>query len=182
MDTTLPSGPMGIIKFETHFKLQTPPASQAAHSIVSRSGWVRAPGILDGCSNSCPGIGYPMVAMRRKAASIWMRTKDEPVQILSKGFLLRSRRPDHSRSLIMEQLSAAGNAGSTSDLQATSHRNPTSSRATAVIATLLFLPDPTNLRYRELSRTWAFQAISLMACGMSGQRLCIQFPTLAWTR
>jgi|GEM_PF-3586627 len=133
MDTTLPSGPMGIIKFETHFKLQTPPASQAAHSIVSRSGWVRAPGILDGCSNSCPGIGYPMVAMRRKAASIWLRTKDEPVQILSKGFLLRSRRPDHSRSLIMEQLSAAGNAGSTSDLQATSHRNPTSSRATAVM-------------------------------------------------
>jgi transposase len=40
----------------------------------SRSGWVRAPEILDGCSNSCPGIGYPMVTMRRKAASIWLRT------------------------------------------------------------------------------------------------------------
>jgi hypothetical protein len=34
----------------------------------------RRSGFLDGRSNSCPGIGCPMMTVRRKASSFWLRT------------------------------------------------------------------------------------------------------------
>lgn len=37
---------------------------------------LRTPSYFDGRSNSYSGIGYPMMTVRRKAASIWLRASD----------------------------------------------------------------------------------------------------------
>jgi transposase len=50
------------------------------HPAQDSLGWhrnrqrTRRSGFLDGRSNSCPGIGYPMMTVRRKASSFWLRT------------------------------------------------------------------------------------------------------------
>lgn len=41
--------------------------------------WVRTPSVLDGRSDSYAGIGYPMMTVRRRAASLWPRTSAFPL-------------------------------------------------------------------------------------------------------
>ena len=51
-----------------------PPLAGIAAFGCTRSAWVRTPGSLDGRSGSYAGIGYPMMTVRRRAASLWPRT------------------------------------------------------------------------------------------------------------
>ena len=63
-------------------------------TLWAQSAWVRAPKILDGRSSSYSGIGYPMMTVRRRAASLWPRTLAcLPVQNKFEGSLYRVRRP-----------------------------------------------------------------------------------------
>jgi transposase len=60
----------------------------------ARSAWVRTPGSRDGRSGSYAGVGYPMMTVRRRAASLWPRTwASPPVQHEFEGSLYRARRP-----------------------------------------------------------------------------------------
>jgi len=61
----------------------------------TRSAWVRTPGVLDGRSDSYAGVGYPMMTVRRRAASLWPRTwaTSPPVQHEFEDPLYRARRP-----------------------------------------------------------------------------------------
>ena len=59
-----------------------------------QSARVRAPVSIDGRSDSYAGIGYPMMTVRRRAASLWPRTWALPlVQHEFEDSLYRDRRP-----------------------------------------------------------------------------------------
>jgi hypothetical protein len=70
------------------------PLAGTAAFECTRSAWVRTPGVLDGRSGSYAGVGYPMMTVRRRAASLWPRTwASPPVQHEFEGSLYRARRP-----------------------------------------------------------------------------------------
>ena len=116
-DTTTPEGdPIRILKNpvrRTYFRLsgtwpvrllwplstasgmrrRSPLAGTAAFG-CTRSAWVRTPGSRDGRSGSYAGVGYPMMTVRRRAASLWPRTWASPlVQHEFEDSLYRARRP-----------------------------------------------------------------------------------------
>ena len=66
---------------------------------------------------------------------------------------------------------------------AIAHMKPTSSRETAVMATVGRFPRPRSFLYRPCKRSWAFQATSLTACETSsGRYRAIHCPTLGVER
>ncbi len=70
------------------------PTTGTALPVCTRSAWVRTPGVLDGRSGSYAGVGYPMMTVRRRAASLWPRTwASPPVQHEFEDPLYRARRP-----------------------------------------------------------------------------------------
>ena len=70
------------------------PLAGTAAFECTRSAWVRTPGVLDGRSGSYAGVGYPMMTVRRRAASLWPRTwASPPVQHEFEDPLYRARRP-----------------------------------------------------------------------------------------
>ena len=72
---------------------RSPLAGTAAFG-CTRSAWVRTPGSRDGRSGSYAGVGYPMMTVRRRAASLWPRTWALPlVQHEFEDSLYRARRP-----------------------------------------------------------------------------------------